>query len=236
MLSQANEIGISLEFIEGVDGRKGRPDIGKLNFKKGAWDWKDFELPNPHIGAVLSHRRAIEKFLSQTEHPYCVLFEDDAQFGSELFDQLNELVQVSGWDMIKLENRHKKRRGFTVKKMSWGGELISGTKSDIGATALLWNQTGAKKFLKSTETIQYPIDILFTHYTSWDLDMLDIVPPIVTQKDYPSNIGDREPPKDKPSYRRKSLYRTIGQSAWSVFRLARAGRVWISCKWKNQNW
>lgn len=219
---QALAAGIAVTFIEAVDGRKEKPDTSRHRLKTGTWDWHGHELSGPQIGCLLSHRNALEAFLANREAPYCVVFEDDAKFAPDLNIRLLELTQTKGWDLIKIENRYKKRRGYHVTNTTWGSELIVGTKSDIGTTALFWTRAGAKKCLRSLETLCLPFDVHLSHYPATSIRMLDILPPLVTQLGDASTIGDEGPKKTKASHRKRSLRKAIGQSAWSLYRTVRA--------------
>lgn len=227
MTSQAQAAGIDLQFIPAVDGREALPDTTGHQLKDGSWDWQHFRLNGPQLGCILSHRDALREFLSLLEGSHCVVFEDDAEFPVDLEGKLEELATLRHWDLIKIENRLKKKRGYSLGATSWSAELIAGTKSDIGTTALFYTREGAQKLLNSLTTLTLPFDVHLAHYPCWSLRMLDCYPPIVRQQDVVSNIGHhlREPPKDKPRYRKKTIRRTIGQSLWSIYRQTKALRM-----------
>ena len=227
---QAEAAGIAINFLPAVDGRVKKPDTTGHKVKRGSWDWHGHELSGPQLGCLLSHHNALQSFLADSQSPYAVVFEDDAQFGKDLPQHLRELTAITGWDLIKIENRYKKRRGYHITTTSWGSEIIAGTKSDIGTTGLFWTRAGAQKCLKSLETLCLPFDVHLAHYRATSIRMLDILPPLVTQLDDGSTIGDEGKNLPKASHRKRSLRKALGQSAWSLYRSARAALTTLTIK------
>lgn len=224
MDEQSASAGIDLCYVPAVEGRNEEPAREGLQIQVGKWDWKGFRLSGAQQACLLSHRRCLKHFLAQEEYDYCVIFEDDASFTPELTSQLTELMGYSNWDAIKIENR-RPRRGFGLTTTSWGSEVIVGTKSVQGTTAILWTRSGAQKVLATFDPLLLPFDVHLAHYVCHRLRILELSPSIVTQMEFDSNISPN--PSQAGSHKRKTLGKLLGQSFWSYYRLSRAFLTWL---------
>lgn len=220
MYAQSSALGIDVRFIEAVDGRTN--DIENFTYKisKGYLDWKNFELSKPQLGCILSHRKCLDIFL-ESSLDYLIVLEDDAKFTDGVIEKIAQLKALPFWDLIKLETRHKKLRGYTVHQLPSGERLHASIKGDIGTTALLYNRRGAEKMISTLQNLRLPMDIHIAHYPCWRLKVLDLYPPIIVTDDRgESSIGNNS--TTRPGYRKKSFEKIIGQCFWSIYRTVKA--------------
>jgi GR25 family glycosyltransferase involved in LPS biosynthesis len=102
----------------------------------------------------------METFL-QTNEPWCIILEDDAEVLPECLDVINGLAATDDWDLVKLFNFH---HGLPFKKRLLGlnHSLVIHLTRTTSSTAYAINRRAAQKLLKSalpiTEQIDHAID------------------------------------------------------------------------------
>jgi glycosyl transferase, family 25 len=126
------------------------------------------ESPRPgEVGCFLSHLKAIETFL-QTNEPWCIILEDDAEVLPECLDVIKNLEAKDDWDLVKLFNFHA---GMPVKKRALGikHHLVINLMRTTSCAAYAINRSAARKLLRTalpiTEQIDHAID------RPWETDL-----------------------------------------------------------------
>ncbi len=152
----------------------------------------DLELNE--IACFLSHRKTLDIFL-EGEEEYCIILEDDAELRDGFADVILQLLEFSsGWDLINLDTRTNTIHGFSIKTLYGSRTLYVPLKVGLGATALLYSRSGAKKLRKSMNNFQFAFD---THigFSHWKHRMVvaQIFPSIVSESKHigASTIGCR---------------------------------------------
>lgn len=155
-----NMRGLPFKRIPGVVGKE------LPNWEKYV-DLKDYAKKNrrttPKLGEVgcyLSHLKAMETFL-QTNEPWCIILEDDAEVLPECLAVINDLAATDDWDLVKLFNFH---HGLPFKKRLLGlnHHLVIHLTRTTSNAAYAINRRAAQKLLRSalpiTEQIDHAID------------------------------------------------------------------------------
>lgn len=183
------------EFIEAVEG----VDIDYKNSSQFGYDKKArnrvfLDLEKNEIACLLSHKKALNRFLEQGDE-YCVILEDDAGL-SPVFDEaiLSLTRNFKGWDLIKLECRTHSLRGYPVSELGTSHSVIlySPIRSSFGATGILYSREGAQKLLRSLVRFQHAFDTHIGFGWKYGLHVAEIYPSLVFErKDGHSSIGGR---------------------------------------------
>jgi glycosyl transferase family 25 len=155
-----NMLGLPFKRIQGVVGKE------LPNWEKYV-DLKTYAKRNRRttprlgeIGCYLSHLKAMETFL-QTNDPWCIILEDDAEVLPECLDVINALAAQDDWDLVKFFNFH---HGLPFKKRLLGlnQSLVIHLTRTTSSAAYAINRRAAEKLLRSalpiTEQIDHAID------------------------------------------------------------------------------
>ncbi|WP_081624465.1 glycosyltransferase family 25 protein [Thioalkalivibrio sp. AKL7] len=169
--------GVEPEFVSAVDGR-GLSDSEARH--RGYWASRVRQpLQASEIGCVLSHFQALRLFL-ETGEESCVILEDDAEVAPNFVEQVRRLENgISGWDLIKLENRPATVKGPVVARVA-GMDVFVPLRSGFGATGFVYSRLGAKKVLDSWETaFSRPYDTLLSQAWRKHICIVQVFPALV---------------------------------------------------------
>lgn len=151
--AQADALGLELEFVPAVDGRAMAPDDQELRRYDAAWrrwTWRS-GLSAPEIACVLSHRRAVSRFLA-SDHRFAVVLEDDAVLAEDFERRLQPLLTADGrWTVVRLETRLNEENSPVVARLPDGAALVVRRKWTLGGTAILYNRKAAEAFIEGSE-------------------------------------------------------------------------------------
>lgn len=202
------------EFIEAVDGAEINPDQAEqLGYDKKARNKVFFDLEKNEIACLLSHKKALNRFL-EGDDEYCMILEDDAGLAPVFDEAILYLTQnVRGWDLIKLECRTSALQGYPILKLgiSQSLTLFSPLRSSLGATGIFYSREGAQKLLHSLARFQHPFDTHLGFGWKYRLHIAEVYPSLVFErKDSLSSIGGRI-----------SKTRRKGTAAWFLARKER---------------
>jgi hypothetical protein len=109
-------------------------------------------VPKSALGCTLSHRLAIKTFLEQSDKPYVVILEDDAEPTTNAYmDKIEESIRNApqDWDIIKIDYSPRYNIGSYNKIPS------------LLFTAYIINKNSAEKILKKTSYYYLDIEIWF---------------------------------------------------------------------------
>lgn len=194
---RARNASIDIVFIEAVEGSTlNITAISSYNRLKRSRYMYDME-PN-EIACTLSHRLALETFLTDP-YPFCVVLEDDAVFQNRINSDIATLLRmVKGFDLLKLESRDSK--GYELGSVD-GTRIMFPLKAGNGATGILYSKSGARKLLESLEDFYFPFDSHIGHLCGPDFLCAACWPPLIREdKQSQSNIGGRKGTKRKPGF------------------------------------
>ena len=155
-----NMLGLPFKRIQGIVGKE-LPNWEKYVDLKAYAKRNRRTIPRlGEIGCYLSHLKAMETFL-QTNDPWCIILEDDAEVLPGCLDVINALAAEDDWDLVKLFNFH---HGLPFKKRLLGlnHHLVIHLTRTTSCAAYAINRRAAEKLLKSalpiTEQIDHAID------------------------------------------------------------------------------
>ena len=160
------------------------------------------------VGCYLSHKKAIEQFLS-TDAPYAIVFEDDA-IPNEGFEKTVTTViekflkHNSSTAAINLGAMDFK---YSSKVLTINGKTLRcNHRFPMLATAVLWTRHGAKTFLESALPITMPYDNFLRYLFSGTNTAFSIQPPIIRFSGIESDIAARNENIRRSARNRSKLY------------------------------
>lgn len=162
--------------------------------------YADLELNE--IACFLSHRKTLDLFLAGDES-HCLVLEDDASF-SDSFERLITalLLKTVGWDIIKLDCRETKVRGFHLGNISESDHLYAPFNASHGSTAILYSRSGATKFRASMNEFYFPFDTHIGHHIFRSgITIAQVFPSLIYEsKIEKSTIGQRKSKRKAPGF------------------------------------
>lgn len=172
--------------------------------------WKDHirtkhkHLKKGELGNLLSHQKALKRFVS-SGHSYALILEDDANIKPFFFQELSRILKAlkqkkQDWDVIWIHNSgaaeyHGKRRipirwkyqtpVYRDKKT----RLFRLTRDFIGSTTCyLIKKKVAKRFLKCYLPLRLPTDVYMQSHIPTDEIHLSFPPARITAKAHKSYL------------------------------------------------
>ena len=192
MQEKMKHLGLDYEFLDAVDGRgqdvKQHPNYnGRARRLRAGRD-----LEGAEIGCFMSHKKAIEKMLSDG-HEAAVILEDDVILTDYFPKAIEELLKIQNkWELVRFLGSPKVAR-LTQRKVAplTDDHFLTRLKTTpSGAHAYLINKSGAEKLLKYMQKNVYPIDVLMGRSWQTGIEMLTIQPGIaVHDEEMESAIG-----------------------------------------------
>ena len=181
---------IAFERISAVDGRK--LDVktfdGYNSVRSNLYTGRD--LIGAEIGCYLSHKKALETFVS-SEHEYALILEDDL----DIIDDFNEVLASTfqyletntvNWAVINVAANKKKLSKHIVDFTQHS--LLHAYYFPILALGLVWTKEGARAFLSKMKEIYTPIDVEIQSWACKTGLGLSIYPAIVRPSGVDSDI------------------------------------------------
>ena len=149
------------------------------------------------IGCFLSHVKIKELFL-KTDYDFAIILEDDIELLEDFDTQIKKVVNQFAslplkkqWDVLKLPSQRRKKL-YPIQPIDSNYSLYGG---GVGITtmAAIWTRKGAQSFLntvikKNQRIIKMPIDCALQHPWEYGLNIYNIVPEIVDEKIFESQI------------------------------------------------
>lgn len=158
--AQADALGLAVEFVPAVDGRAMAPDDPELRRYDAArrrWTWRS-DLTGAEVACVLSHRRALERFLN-SDAEFSVVLEDDALLSDSFAARVEAVLAARAqWSIVRLETRLNEQESPVIADLGAAGALVLRRKWTLGAAAVLYSRAGAKAVLRGTETFYEAFD------------------------------------------------------------------------------
>jgi glycosyl transferase family 25 len=223
--AQAEALGLEVEFVSAVDGELVGPDdpeMARYNRAKRNLTWRR-DLSQAEIACVLSHRRAITRFLA-SDFPFAVVLEDDAVLSPSFPQRLQAVLAAPDrWSIVRLEARSRDEYSEVIATLEDGARLVLRRKWTLGGTAILYSRHSARTFLDRTERFFEAFDNLVGRPHVVGDVILELEPPIVEEnKAAPSTIEKtRTGPTNKKNMRPVWKWLTSLNRIWSRRRLRR---------------
>lgn len=194
---------IDFERISAVDGRQldVKTYAGYNSTRSNAYTGRN--LIGAEIGCYLSHKKALETFVS-SEYEYALILEDDLN----IVDDFNEILAQTfqyldtntlNWAVINVAANKKKLSKPIVNFAHY--TLLHAYYFPILALGLLWTKDGAKSFLSQMKDIYTPIDVEIQSWACKTGLGLSIYPAIVRPSGVDSDIDANTIAIEKDSLR-----------------------------------
>ncbi|CDH34204.1 glycosyltransferase family 25 protein [Xenorhabdus bovienii] len=205
MQSQANKLGLHIEFIEAVYG----PEINDEKLEQIVYDYPNCKLTKGEIGCALSHLFIYEKILKENI-PRALILEDDAIILTDkLFDILLEIENIDNekkpnvFLMNKVESYVKNKKNKKTNSLN-----IYKAYEASGTHGYIINKTAAKKLLKELNPIKYEADMWGIFRFGDFINLNCIVPHVIDTNDENKSDSFIEKErillrKERESYRHK---------------------------------
>ena len=201
-----NKTNLNIKRISAVDGRL--IDIEAFSDDNLCKKQMGRGLQPGEVGCYLSHKKAVEKFLS-TDAPYAIVFEDDAIPNESFEKTVTTLIEKflkrnSSAAAVNLGAMDFK---YSSKVLTINGNILRCThRFPMLATAVLWTRYGAKTFLENASPITMPYDNFLRYLFSGTNTAFSIQPPIIRFSGIESDIGARNENIRRSSRNRSKLY------------------------------
>jgi len=162
---------VAYERVAGVDGKALTSDEHAAYSKWHSLLRYGWPVLDGHIGCALSHRRALQRFLS-SDASFALILEDDhaalpslGQMVETVTERLTSQGQP-GWTVVNLGHDIAKRCS-PVDHFGDAGTtrtLMAAHDFPMRTTACLWSREGAARFLNHTKTIYAPVDVMLQDF------------------------------------------------------------------------
>lgn len=175
----ARAAGIDLERVPGVEGKT------LTDRRFGRWTFNP-QLTFASMGCYAGHLRCVS-IIIERKLPFALVFEDDAEFESDLAQILLEAAEQApkDWDVISLEGKID-RAVIRIATLSQG-ELVRFSRNACSAAGYLISQRGAQKYAAQTHRVWLP-DGDIREGWQFDLNVFGINPLPVRQGGFVSTI------------------------------------------------
>lgn len=194
MAARLDAIGISHEFVDGVDGAT--IDLDTTPFYDGAKRRRCYgrDMTANELGCLLAHRKIFEKMVAENmEH--AIILEDDVVFEADFPDVIRALIKSPvPWDVIRFLGAGKiYERGCRIIAPLVGNYALARLPTTPGgAHAYLMTQKAARVMEAHTRVNWVPIDTLQGRCWETGLETLVVHPaPLGTDPAAGSTIGDQ---------------------------------------------
>ena len=205
--SHLEALGISFEWIDGVDGRQLSAQERSEFLSNERQFFAKGPMSDGALGCLLSHRLAWQKIVSDSDNAALIL-EDDAVLQPETKDALSHIEMLAGrFDMIHLHH--------TTKRPLIGNFDISETQSlslhkynPIQLVAYVISRNACEKLLKLCLPAVFEVDLLCQRWWEHGLTTLTVDPPLATEIGGTSTIGY---PSIPPVWQNDSFRHKVGR-------------------------
>jgi GR25 family glycosyltransferase involved in LPS biosynthesis len=139
-------------------------------------------LKKAEIACFLSHKKALQEFLSTSQDEFVVILEDDAEFIRDpkpVFRAIENKIKAAGEPiLIKLFSRRDNKTSRLIN-LTPETDLALPVLCPLNTSAQIFNRSGALQFLESTNRICLPIDVRLQFADDMPLLVLQTRPNLV---------------------------------------------------------
>ena len=160
------------------------------------------------VGCYLSHKKAIEQFLSTDAH-YAIIFEDDAIPNDGFENTVTSIIEkfLNHNNSAAAVNLGAMDFKYSSKVLTIDDKTLRCThRFPMLATAVLWTRNGAKIFLDNASPITMPYDNFLRYLFSGTNTAFSIQPPLVRFSGVQSDIAARNENIRRSARNRSKLY------------------------------
>lgn len=187
-LKEANQPFI---FFNAIDGRAVdlKTDPSYSGIKRRLYFGKD--LTSPELGILFSNREVLKDII-KNNHQRAIVFEDDVIIENNFQYIVSKLIDSDiNWELVRFLGKPKMLSYKQRKIFNLDGEsnIVRIGNSPGGSYAYIISLNGAKKLLKSMDTVYLPPDILMGSPWITKIEVLVIMPSIATwDKNFHSSL------------------------------------------------
>lgn len=204
MEAELGRVGLAFERFAAVRGDKLPAEIRPYF----AEDSSSRILSAGEIGCYASHLAVCQRIASGEIASPALVLEDDVCLADDFALAIEALLRVlpAEWDLVRLSN-DAKHAWLDVADLGRQRRLVRYSKVPASAGAILWNRSGAEKFLRQCARM-LPLDQDLRLVWAWDLDTYGVVPaPALRDRCGPSRIDAMAPPGWRSDPARRRLVR-----------------------------
>jgi glycosyl transferase family 25 len=171
-------MGLAPVRISAVDAINSSADVLSAHYSLAVNQHTFFMPLKPaEIGCFLSHRKALETFLTTSDKPYAIILEDDVEFVHNISQYIQQWEDALAGDapvMLKLFKR-RPISGVCVTNNEQT-QLIKPKLVPLGTQAQVVNRSAAKALLAAFSQFGMPVDVAYQHFWQHGVDVLITVP------------------------------------------------------------
>lgn len=163
------------------------------------------------VGCFMSHVKALQKFIDDSED-YAIVLEDDSQVSTDLLklaDQVLARLKTSDFYAVNLGPSDYKYASVVGHLEAY--QLYCTHRFPMLATGILWSRRGAQEFLKQFKLVSLPYDNYLRVFLTGTNKSYSIKPSIVTPADFESDIDTEGLTKKRSQLNRSKNYFLIKQ-------------------------
>jgi glycosyl transferase, family 25 len=189
MEAEARRAGIDLTFVQAVDGKELSLEMAPGYDRKARLQHAP-HLKSNEVACVLSHKAALEMFLSSGA-PAAAVLEDDAVLSDQFVPFVEAVVKSPlAWSAVNLENRNGKPLYPAVVRFGFGVGLHASAWLSKGTAGWLYSRTGAERIVRSLSRFRHAYDTHMGFFWRHGITPLCAHPPVVSSReDSPSTIS-----------------------------------------------
>ena len=201
-----NKISLKIEKISAVDGKL--IDIETFSDENLCKKQMGRGLQPGEVGCYLSHKKAIEQFLS-TDAPYAIVFEDDAIPNVGFEKTVTTIIEkfLKHNNAAAAVNLGAMDFKYSSKVLAINVNVLRCThRFPMLATAVLWTRHGAETFLENALPITMPYDNFLRYLFSGTNTAFSIQPPVIRFSGVESDIAARNENIRRSARNRSKFY------------------------------
>ncbi|GLP97280.1 glycosyltransferase family 25 protein [Paraferrimonas sedimenticola] len=190
--SQLQQLGVSFEFFDAVDGRLGEhPLLARYHKREFLLNYGRDAQPG-ELGCYASHFLIWQRCV-ELNQPIAVLEDDIALYDNFIkgFELAKSLTNELGFIRLEEPDRSSKwqlagaNQGFEFRKFIKMAQRTSG---------YMISPAVAKAFIDASERFEFPVDVFIRNFHKHQMPLFDISPPILGQNrdEFDSHIGSRK--------------------------------------------
>ena len=204
MEREFSRVGLAFERFPALRGDCLPPEIKPYFAEEGARR----VLSVGEIGCYASHLAVCQRIASGEIASPALVLEDDVCLVEDFALAIEALLRAlpAEWDLVRLSN-DAKHSWLELADLGRQRKLVRYSKVPASAGAILWNRSGAEKFLHSRART-LPLDQDLRLVWAWDLDTYGVVPaPALRDRCGPSRIDAMAPAGWRADPARRRLVR-----------------------------
>ena len=163
------------------------------------------------VGCFLSHVKALQKFVEDSED-FAIILEDDAQVSADflkLADQV--LARLKNTDFYAVNLGPSDYKYASVIDQLDAYQLYCTHRFPMLATGVLWSKKGAQAFLNQFKWVSLPYDNYLRVFLTGTNKSYSVKPSVVTPADFASDIDSEGLTKKRSQLNRSKNYFLIKQ-------------------------